>query len=125
VRPIGAFAPEGYFVTVFIVEDDRGVSDSLSLVVEQLGYRALACSTAEDFIEQALPTGSDTLIVDLGLPGISGKSLIRWAQRLADPPRIVAISGQPQHMISSITRDLTLDSLLRKPLSSDAIAAAL
>jgi DNA-binding response OmpR family regulator len=112
-------------VTVFIVEDDTGVSDSLKLVVEQMGYDAVALESAEHLIEHGTPGGGDTVIVDLGLPGISGNALIRWVQRLADPPRVVAITGQPQNMIRAMTHGLALDSLLRKPLSSEAIAAAL
>lgn len=108
-------------MTVYIVEDDPGVADSLRLVVEMLGHAAQAFASAESFFEQAAPQCRDTVLVDLGLPGISGTQVIRTLKQMQDPPRIVAITGQPQLAIERELSGVAQVELLRKPLSEQAI----
>lgn len=112
-------------MTIHIVEDDPGVSDSLTLVLEQMGHEAQAHPDAESFFEHDPPGAQDTLIVDLGLPGISGVQVIRWVQRLACPPRVIAISGQSRTMIDRQIGDLVIPKVLRKPLSQEALLEVL
>lgn len=112
-------------VTIHIVEDDPGVSDSLVLLLRSLGHHAIAYPDAETFFRQEPPGAGDTIIIDLLLPGISGAKVIRWLQRLANPPTIIAISGQPQSAIEAQLRGMTMPRLLRKPLTEDVITQEL
>jgi FixJ family two-component response regulator len=114
---------EGGQVTIHILEDDPGVSDSLRLLVEGMGHSAIAYPSAEQFFALARPHPSDTVVVDLMLPGIGGAHVIRWLLDLREPPRVVAISGQPQPAIESQVRGLGDLEVLRKPLTSQTIAA--
>lgn len=108
-------------MTIHIVEDDPGVSDSLVLLLSNLGHRAVAYPDAETFFRQEPPSPGDTIIVDLLLPGISGEKVIRWLQRLDRPPQIIAISGQPQSAIDAQLRGMAMPRLLRKPLTEETI----
>ena len=108
-------------VTIHIVEDDPGVSDSLVLLLRSLGHQAVAHPDAETFFRQEPPGAADTIIIDLMLPGISGAKVIRWLQRLASPPKIIAISGQPQSAIEAQLRGMSMPRLLRKPLTEENI----
>lgn len=112
-------------MTIHIVEDDPGVSDSLVLLLRNLGHEAIAYPDAEAFFRQEPPGSGDTIIVDLLLPGISGAKVIRWLQRLASPPQIIAISGQPQAAIDVQLRGMKIPHLLRKPLTEETITLVL
>lgn len=112
-------------MTVYIVEDDLSVADSLKLVVETMGHPAVAYERAEELLSAGRPVSGDTLIVDLGLPGIGGVDVIRWALDLDDPPHVVAITGQPINAITRLMDGIDVPTLLRKPLSHDLIAAVL
>lgn len=101
---------------IHVVEDDAGVSDSLSLTLAALGHDVVAHRTAEALFAAPPPRGDDTVIVDLSLPGIQGAQVVRWLAELAAPPRIVVISGQSQGAIDHQLRGFPPLVLLRKPL---------
>ncbi len=86
---------------VYIVEDDWGVRDALVELVSGLGYSVEAYGEAESFIKAGLPGSGDLVLVDLALPGVRGEELLQQLRRLASPPRMVAISGQPKAEIES------------------------
>lgn len=110
-------------VTIHILEDDPGVSDSLLMFLKGMGYDAFAYPDAESFLELSPPGPDDTIIVDLLLPGISGARVIRWLQDLKTPPRVIAITGQPQSAIEKQTTGLRNVQVLRKPLNAETIAS--
>lgn len=110
-------------MTIHILEDDPGVSDSLLMFLKGMGHDAYAYPDAESFLEIAPPGPDDTIIVDLLLPGISGARVIRWLQDLKRPPRVIAITGQPQAAIEKQTTGLRNVQVLRKPLNAETIAS--
>jgi FixJ family two-component response regulator len=110
-------------LAIHILEDDPGVSDSLLTFLRGLGQDVVAYPDAESFFSTEPPGPDDTIIVDLLLPGISGARVIRWLQGLARPPRVIAISGQPQKAIEQQVRGLGIVEILRKPLNSATIAS--
>lgn len=112
-------------MAVHVLEDDPGVSDSLALLLDHLGFDVICHSDAEDFFRSEPPKGSDIVFVDLMLPGISGKAVIRWLQKLREPPRIVAMSGQSQKVIEAELRGIGITQVIRKPLNHTAITAQL
>jgi DNA-binding response OmpR family regulator len=109
-------------VAIHILEDDPGVSDSLQIFLQGMGHEAVTYPDAESFFEAAPPKPGDTIIVDLNLPGISGAQVIIWLRTLAAPPRVIAITGQPQSVIERLQRALDGILVLRKPLSSRILA---
>ncbi len=110
-------------MTVHILEDDPGVSDSLDVLLRGMGHRTVAHADAESFFAADVPGPEDLVVVDLMLPGISGARVIRWLSRLKEPPRVVAISGQPRSAIDAQLRGLEHCPVLRKPLSPEQFAA--
>lgn len=112
-------------MTVHILEDDPGVSDSLALLLDHLGFDVVRHAQAEDFFRNAPPTSRDIVFVDLMLPGISGSTVIRWLKQLRDPPRVVVMSGQSQGIIDAELRGVGVTQVIRKPLNHTAITAQL
>lgn len=62
-------------LTVYIVEDDAGMRDSLSLMLGLLGFRAVTFESAEAFLETYRDNWSGCVVADLRLPGMSGLEL--------------------------------------------------
>lgn len=62
-------------VTVFIVDDDPAVRDSLSLLLSLRGYRTATFGSAEDFLASLRPEWRGCLIADIRLPGMNGLDL--------------------------------------------------
>jgi FixJ family two-component response regulator len=72
--------------TVFIVDDDVAVRDSLGMLLEAAGYAAEAFQCAADFLDNLTPSTRGCLILDVRMPDMDGldlqKELIRRGARL-------------------------------------------
>jgi FixJ family two-component response regulator len=62
-------------LTVFIVDDDGAVRDSLSLMLGLAGYRTAQFPDAESFLAAHAAEWTGCLIADLRLPGMTGLEL--------------------------------------------------
>jgi FixJ family two-component response regulator len=61
--------------TVFIVDDDRDVRESLQELLESVGLHSTSFGTAQEFLSSPRIGGPSCLILDVRLPGISGLDL--------------------------------------------------
>jgi FixJ family two-component response regulator len=61
--------------TVFLIEDDSPVRNSLALVLELSDLRVEAFASATEFLSQNDPTRRGCLVLDVHLPGMSGVEL--------------------------------------------------
>jgi FixJ family two-component response regulator len=61
--------------TVFIVDDDADVRESLQELLESVGLHAQSLGTAQEFLAVGRGDGPSCLILDVRLPGISGLDL--------------------------------------------------
>ena len=61
--------------TVFIVDDDADVRDSLEELLESVGLHSQSFGTAQEFLSVVRSEGPSCLILDVRLPGISGLDL--------------------------------------------------
>jgi FixJ family two-component response regulator len=79
---------------VFVVEDDHSVREALASLVRSAGWNVEVYVTAHEFLARPRPDGPSCLVLDIGLPGLSGLDLqSRMAQLHLDIP-IVFITGQ-------------------------------
>jgi FixJ family two-component response regulator len=62
--------------TVFVVDDDPSIRESLSLLLSSAGYGVKPFASAKEFIESERGTpGSACLVLDVKMPGLSGLDL--------------------------------------------------
>jgi FixJ family two-component response regulator len=61
--------------TVFLIDDDPGVRDSLTLLLSLKGIRTQPFATAESFIETYRPDWRGCVLTDLRMPGMTGLEL--------------------------------------------------
>ena len=62
-------------VTVFVVDDDRAVRESLALLVQSVGLEVETFAGANDFLDAYQPDRRGCLITDIRMPGMSGLEL--------------------------------------------------
>ncbi len=65
--------PSGY--TIFVVEDDQSVRDSLGLLLGLRGYPVAMFADAMDFLEAYRPEWCGCLLADIRMPGMDGLAL--------------------------------------------------
>ena len=61
--------------SVFIVDDDPAIRDSLSLMIEQENIAVMTFASGEDFLKDYQPECKGCAIIDIRMPGMSGIEL--------------------------------------------------
>ena len=79
--------------TVFVVDDDEAVRDSLQWLLEGKDYRVRCFDSAESFLSRYDPRELACLIVDIRMDGMSGMELQNRLVDLRSPLPIVFITG--------------------------------
>lgn len=80
---------------ILVVDDERTIADTLSVVFSFNGYQARAAYSAEQALEIAPEWRPDLVIVDMYLPGMSGIELATMLRARYWGLRVVLFSGQP------------------------------
>ena len=79
--------------TVFIIDDDIGVRESIADLVESVGLHAESFATAQEFLSSDRQGGPSCLVLDVRLPGISGLDLQHELRRAGVRIPIIFITG--------------------------------
>jgi len=61
--------------TVFIVDDDEAVRDSLGILMRSVGLQSECFASAQEFLEAYAPDRPGCLVLDMRMPGMSGMEL--------------------------------------------------
>lgn len=110
--------------SVFIVDDDAAVRDSLGLLLGLKGYRTQAFASADDFLQTYQPSSAGCLLLDVRLPGMSGLELqSALRERKITLPIVVITAHGDVPTVRNALRGGAVD-FLEKPVDPDALLAA-
>ena len=115
--------------TIYIIEDDAAVRESLSLLLQLRGFNAVAFGSAEEFLAAEAIERPACALIDVRLPGMSGLDLQRRLKKeQLDLPVIVMTAHGDVAMARGALRDGAVD-FLEKPVDEtdllDAVDVAL
>lgn len=79
--------------SVFIVDDDEAVRDSLHLLMVSAGLSAQTFDSAQAFIDQFDPQRAGCLILDIRMPGMSGLELQDRLNDIGSVLPVIIITG--------------------------------
>jgi two-component system response regulator FixJ len=80
--------------TVYVVDDDAAIRDSLSVLLETCGLHWRTFASAEDFLAELTDTTPVCAVVDVCLPGMSGLELQQQLARKQIQSALVVMTGQ-------------------------------
>lgn len=101
---------------VYVVDDDPGTRDSIARLVNAEAIRARTYPCARHFLEDYTPGGTECLVVDVRMPGISGLDLQEKLNRMGcGIPVIVMTAHADVPMAVRAMKAGALD-FLEKPL---------
>jgi FixJ family two-component response regulator len=110
---------------VSVVDDDESVRESLPDLLREIGFEVQAFSSAEDFLASDSVGQTRCLILDIGMPGMSGPDLQRELTRRRQEIPIVYITALEDDAVRSRVLKLGAVACLLKPFSETALLAAL
>jgi DNA-binding response OmpR family regulator len=107
---------------ILIVDDDTLLRRSLSLQLEQAGYRASTAASAEDGLALARRDPPDLILLDVGLPGMDGLEALRHFQFSADVP-VIFVSARRRELDTILGLEMGADDYITKPFNPDVLLA--
>ncbi|ALV38720.1 two-component system response regulator [Streptomyces sp. CdTB01] len=96
---------------MLVVEDDRGIADSLVRGLRQAGYVVEGVRTGRAALAAASP---DVVLLDLGLPDIDGVEVCRRLRARSDAA-IIAVTARGEEADRVVALDEGADDYLVKP----------
>src|SRR5215471_16913129 len=109
---------------VLVVDDERAIRRALEINLSVRGYEVDAAGTGEDALALAARNHPDVVILDLGLPGISGRDVIEGLRGWTDVP-IVVLSARDAEREKVLALDAGADDYVTKPFGIDELFARL
>ncbi len=107
-----------------VVDDDDSVRESLPDLLRELGYESVAFSSAEEFLASGSAGAASCLLLDIGLPKMTGPELQGELIRRGDTMPIIFITGRADRSIPPglLRQD---NECLFKPFTDEVLSAAL
>lgn len=88
--------------TIAVVEDDEDIRANLCSFLDKSGMQAWGAESAEDFYVRLLRERADLIVVDLGLPGESGLSLVNRLAKQGVPVIVLTARGDLESRIAGL-----------------------
>ena len=113
---------------VLVVDDDDGICELLSHLIQTEGYRVQTASDGADAERKATAAKPDLIVLDLMLPRYGGFELLRALQNgeLASVP-IIIVTGRytDRSTADMIRQESNVVELLEKPLKTQRFLQAM
>ena len=112
---------------VLIVDDEPGIRESLTGVLEDEGFDCLAVESGEACLEELARQAFDAILLDVWLPGMDGLETLARIQEMAmeDRPEVVIISGHGTIETAVRATKLGAFDFLEKPLTIEKVTVVL
>lgn len=110
---------------VLVVDDEAVIADTLAMILEQSGIRALVAYDGRSALEIASTVSPDLLLSDVAMPGMNGVELAVAMRHTLPKCKILLFSGQASTMdLLGAARDAGHGfSILAKPLHPTELLA--
>lgn len=110
---------------VLIVDDEEGIRESLSGILEDEGYGVIASGTGEDALRIIQEQTPDVVILDVWLPGMDGIEALQEIRTLKKDMPVIMISGHGNIEVAVKATQRGAYDFLEKPLSLERVLLSL
>jgi PAS domain S-box-containing protein len=112
---------------VLVVEDNKDIRESSCELLSMAGFEVKGVSTGSEALAKAPAFGPNVVLLDVGLPGLSGYDV---ARRLRDMPQfvstvLIAITGYDTPEARALSAAAGFDHHICKPVNFDELATLL
>ncbi len=107
---------------ILIVDDDAQILKALRINLAARGYEVTLARTGPEALDQAAKSRPDLVVLDLGLPGLSGIQVIEGLRGWTDLP-ILVVSGRSDSADKVDALDAGADDYVTKPFAIDELLA--
>jgi two-component system, chemotaxis family, CheB/CheR fusion protein len=124
--PASARQPAGSTAaTIFVVDDDGSLRETMCDLLQAEGMRVESYASGEAFIEAYHPGSNGCLLVDAGMPGMSGLDLLQRLKAEGDRLPAIMITGDGDvHMAVQAMRAGAAD-FIAKPIGREELLTSI
>jgi FixJ family two-component response regulator len=111
--------------SVFIVDDDESVRNALSRLVRSVGFDAIACESADEFLDHGGPESPACAVLDIRMPGTSGLDLQEEMANNGKTLPIIFVSGHGTVSMSVRAMKAGAIDFIEKPFDDQLLIDAI
>lgn len=112
--------PKGEGETILVVEDEEMLRDFLQAVLGENGYNVVLASDGTEAVRKFAEhiDGIDLVLLDMGLPRLSGEEVLSMILALKSCVKVIAVSGSIEPEVQSVALETGAADYLSKPYLS-------
>jgi DNA-binding response OmpR family regulator len=107
---------------LLVVEDDERIRSAMIRALRERGHAVSSAGTALEGLRQAVEERPDLVVLDLGLPDLDGRELLRMLRAVSSVPVIVATARDDDDSVVQAL-DAGADDYVLKPFRADQLEA--
>ena len=109
-------------ITILIVEDEAAIADTIQYPLETEGYNTLWVSTGNEARAVLADHSVDIIILDVGLPDISGFELLKLIRQGSEVP-VIFLTARNDEIDRVVGLEIGADDYVTKPFSPRELVA--
>jgi len=108
--------------TVLIIEDEPPIRKLFNISLESAGYKVVECDNGKEGLRLAASLKPELILLDLGLPDIDGKEVIKSVREWSQIPIVVcSVRDSDDEVIRAL--EMGADDYVTKPFNPDVLLA--
>ena len=102
--------------TIALVDDDRNILTSVSIILESEGYRVTSYNDGSTALDGLATNPPDLAILDIKMPRMDGMELLRKLRRSTDLP-VIFLTSKDDEIDELFGLKIGTDDFIKKPFS--------
>ena len=109
--------------TILVIDDDEGLRDTIGVMLEQEGFRAMLVSDGKAGFDKAVTLKPDLVLVDLRLPDMSGTDICKRLRAAKVTTPIIVLSAVGEEIDKVLLLEIGADDYVVKPFGARELIA--
>ena len=109
--------------TILVIDDDESLRDTIGVMLEQEGFRAVLAGDGKSGFEKAVTIKPDLVLVDLRLPGMSGTEICKQLRAARVATGIIVLSAVGDEFDKVLLLEIGADDYVGKPFGTRELMA--
>lgn len=107
---------------ILLADDDPQILRALRITLSARGYEVITAPDGKQALRAAIDEHPDLIVLDLGMPGLSGLEVIEAVRGWSQMP-ILVVSGRADSLDKVYALDAGADDYVTKPFAADELLA--